>query len=185
MTAAEVRPPADPRAARRAGGRRLKQGPGWIVVVLLFGVLLVFGIAQGRDARTPEERVEELSKQIACPICDGESVFDSRNPTSAAIRNELLAQVENGQSSDAQILAYIEERFGEDVLLVPRAEGIDALVWILPVMALAGGVTGLAIAFRRWQREGGLEATDADRALVDAARARETGFDDEAEGARG
>lgn len=179
------RPVADARLARRAGWRRLKQGPGWIVVSVLFGVLLVFGIAQGRDARTPEERVEELSKQIACPICDGESVFDSRNPTSAAIRTELLAQVEVGQFSDEQILAYIEERFGEDVLLVPRAEGIDALVWILPVMALAGGVVGLTIAFRRWQRQGGLEVTDADRALVEAARQRDTGFDDEAEGARG
>jgi len=167
--------------ARRAGWRRMKQGPGWIVVVLIATVLMVFGVSQSREARTPEERIQEISKQVACPICDGESVFESRNNASVAIRNEIRAQVDSGQFTDAQVIAYIEERFGERVVLVPKAEGLDSLVWILPVVALAGGVAGLALAFRKWQGAAGTVPTDDDRALVDAAR---QGFDDEAEGAR-
>lgn len=172
---------SDDRAARRASWRRLKQGPGWIVVVLVAVVLMVFGVSQSREARTTEERIEEISKQLACPICDGESVFDSRNNASVAVRNEIRAQVESGQFTDAQVIAYIEERFGERVVLTPKAEGLDALVWILPVVALVGGVGGLAFAFRKWQRAAGDVPTDDDRTIVEAAR---QGFDDESEGAR-
>jgi hypothetical protein len=34
---------------------------------------------------------------------------------------------------------------------VPRADGLEALVWALPAAALVCAVAGLALAFRRWQ----------------------------------
>ena len=49
-----------------------------------------------------------------------------------------------------------------------------SLVWTLPVVALVAAVAGLALAFRRW-RGGGARATDADRALVEAARTASDG----------
>jgi cytochrome c-type biogenesis protein CcmH/NrfF len=56
------------------------------------------------------------------------------------------------------------------VLLVPRAEGFDALVWILPVLAFVCAIAGLVVAFRRWQRADDIAPTADDRALVAAAR---------------
>jgi len=58
-------------------------------------------------------------------------------------------------------------------VLKPEASGVGALVWILPVSALllAGG--GLALAFRRWRRQPAMAATDEDRALVEAALAKQ------------
>ncbi len=49
------------------------------------------------------------------------------------------------------------------------------LVWILPVGALLLAVGGLALAFRRWRRQPALAATDEDRALVEAALAKQQG----------
>jgi cytochrome c-type biogenesis protein CcmH len=102
-------------------------------------------------------------------------VFESRNNASEALRNEIRAQVDGGVATDDEIITFIEQRYGAQVLLVPRADGIDALVWILPVVALVCGVAGLAFAFRRWKRAGGDVPTDDDRALV--AEARRTGLD--------
>lgn len=45
---------------------------------------------------------------------------------------------------------------------------MSALVWALPVVAVAGAVGGLAVAFRRW-RPRGRRVSAEDRALVERA----------------
>ncbi|MEY2401396.1 MAG: cytochrome c-type biosis protein CcmH [Ilumatobacteraceae bacterium] len=153
--------------------RSLKAWPSWVLLVLVVGGLLAVGAAREAGPRSPKERVEDISRRLACPICDGESVFESRNPDSQAIRVEIARQVETGTVSDDQIINFIEQRFGSKVLLVPRATGIDALVWALPVAALVCAVVGLALAFRRWKAAADTIPDDADRELVAAALAEE------------
>jgi cytochrome c-type biogenesis protein CcmH len=155
--------------------RRLKRGPGWAALLVVVVAVLAVGVTRGAGPQTQEDRVDGITKRVACPICDGESVFESRNNASQAIRNEVSDLVRENRSSDDQIVAFIETRYGAEVLLVPRASGFDALVWVLPAMAFVGGVAGLALAFRRWKVQAALLAdpTDADRALVDAARRAE------------
>jgi cytochrome c-type biogenesis protein CcmH len=149
--------------------RSLKSWPSWVLLVLVVGGLLAVGAARDAAPRTPQERVEDISQRLACPICDGESVFESRNPASQAIRIEIARQVDTGTVSDDQIINFIAERFSSKVLLVPRASGIDALVWALPVAALVCAVVGLGVAFRRWKAAADTIPDDADRRLVAAA----------------
>ena len=61
--------------------------------------------------------VEGAARGLPCPICDGESVFESRNPASQAIRIEIARQVDTGTVSDDQIINFIAQRFGSKVLL--------------------------------------------------------------------
>ena len=116
---------------------------------------------------------------MACPICDGESVFESQNNASLAIRNQVQQLVADNDLSDAEIVAFIETRYGAQVLLVPKASGFDALVWVLPAVAFVCGLAALVVVFRRWKREAGdmREPTDDDRALVEAALLAD--FDDQ------
>ena len=62
-------------------------------------------------------------------------------------------------------------RYGESILLKPPSSGLGLLVWVLPVVAVALAIVGLGFAFVRWRREPRLQATDADEALVQGARA--------------
>jgi cytochrome c-type biogenesis protein CcmH len=146
--------------------RALKSWPGWVLLVLVVGGLLAVGATRDSGPRTPKERVEDISKRLACPICDGESVFESRNADSQAIRVEIARQVDTGTVSDDQIINFIEQRFGSKVLLVPRATGIDALVWALPAAALVCAVVGLGVAFRRWKTAADTIPDDEDRRIV-------------------
>jgi cytochrome c-type biogenesis protein CcmH len=110
-------------------------------------------------------------------VCDGESVFESRNTASVNLRNAITEMVNEGRASDDEIVAVIERSYGGQVLLVPRASGFDALVWALPVAALVCAVAGLVVTFRRWRRQDAdaRDPTDDERRLVAAALAEDDG----------
>lgn len=150
--------------------RRLKSWPGWLLMAFVAVGFLVVGATRSTGPQTPQDRVDEITQRLACPICDGESVFESQNNASRAIRNEVGDLVRENELSDDQILAVFEARNSE-ILLVPKASGFDALVWVLPVMGFVIGVTALGFAFRRWRLEAASMAdpTQDDRDLVAAA----------------
>ncbi len=152
--------------------RRLKHGwVGWVLLVFVVAGFLAVGVTRGSGPQTQADRVDDVTRRVACPVCDGESVFESQNSASRAIRNEVTDLVRANELSDDEIVAFLETRYGADVLLVPKASGLDALVWVLPAVGLVCGVAGLALAFRRWrlQAEATGAPTEEDRRLVEAA----------------
>jgi cytochrome c-type biogenesis protein CcmH len=167
VTTATVAETSPPRRARRWAGSRA----AWLVLAVVAAVALAIGAARSSGARTPEERIDAIAKTLKCPVCPGESLYESRNNVSLNLKAEIAREVRAGQTDD-EIRAAIVARYGDSVLLVPRAEGVDALVWVLPVALLVVCVAALVVVFRRWRREGSTgPPTDADRALVAEALA--------------
>lgn len=154
--------------------KHVKGWPGWVLLVMVVAALLAFGTTRHTAARTPEERVEEISKQLACPICDGESVYESRNTQSASIRAEILAQVTTTDASDDEIIAYIVQNFDAKTQLLPKASGFESLVWVLPSAALVCVSVGLFFAFRRWRLAADAIPSDEDRRRVELALSDES-----------
>jgi cytochrome c-type biogenesis protein CcmH len=155
--------------------KALKKWPAWVLLVFVVVAFLAVGATRDDGPRTPQERSDAIAQQVACPVCDGESVFESRNTASVNIRNRITELVNGGQASDDEIIADIEASFGGRILLVPKATGFDALVWALPVAALICAVAALAVTFRRWRRDAAAasDPTVEDRAMVAAALADE------------
>ncbi|MDQ3312078.1 MAG: cytochrome c-type biogenesis protein CcmH [Actinomycetota bacterium] len=154
------------RTRRAAGRSRLI---GWTLLGVVVVALLTVGIVRDRGAESSQDRADDVARRIACPVCDGESVFESRNNASEAIRAAIDERVTAGRQSDDQIISYIESRFGGQLLLVPRATGIDAVVWAVPAGALVVALAALALTFRRWSAQPRAAPTDSDRDLVAAA----------------
>ena len=160
---------------------RIKGVAGWLVLLFVAVALLVVGALADRGSTTPAERAQALEQRLACPVCDGESLFESRHPSAVNLRNEIESLVNAGQLSDEQIIARIESRLneGESLLLLPKSTGFDGLVWALPVAAFVCGAAGLVVAFRRWRlvTDADAEPTEDDRALVAAALGETTDAD--------
>lgn len=165
--------------------RRAKGWAGWVLLAVVVAGALAVGIARDAGPRTPDERVAAITKRLACPVCDGESVYDSRNPASNGIRQAVEQAVDEGQLSDEQIIERIvlayDDGQGADELLVPTTDGLEALAWALPAAAFVLAVAGLTVAFRRWQESARAlgHATDEDYALVAAAAEQPDALDDE------
>ncbi len=150
----------------------LKGWAGWAALLFVIVGLLAVGGTRDRGPLDPSDRVDEISRHVACPVCDGESVFESRNPASEAIRAQIRSAVAEGAATDDEILAAVADAYGARVLLVPRSSGFDSLIWVLPATAAVMGIAALSVTFRRWRREAasGLRATPDDYAAVDRAR---------------
>lgn len=152
-----------------APGSPVRRWGPWIAMAVVAVAVLSVAAFGSRSAPTAQDRVTSLSRTVKCPVCAGESVAESNAPASQEIRRQIAEQIQKGQTDD-EIRQYYVARYGEAILLTPPSTGISALVWILPVVALAMGAAVLVIVFRRWSSAPEKHATEADRALVEAAR---------------
>jgi cytochrome c-type biogenesis protein CcmH len=117
-------------------------------------------------SQSPAARAHDLETQLKCPECQGLSVADSQAPTSRAIRADIQRRIKAGQS-DGQIRQAYVDTYGESILLTPQDSGVSLIVWILPVVVLALGATGIVFALRRNRGEPHLHASEADERLVE------------------
>lgn len=127
----------------------LRRYAGWVVTSALV-VVVALGFILGDP--TPEDRVAKLGASIKCPVCQGEAILDSPSPTAEAMMDVLEEKIAAGESDD-QIISYFQARFGEGILLDPPFEGETLMVWILPVIAVAGGVWMILSRRRAPKRE--------------------------------
>jgi cytochrome c-type biogenesis protein CcmH len=153
----------------------------WLLVLFVGVGALAVGATRDRGPLDPGDRIDAISRRIACPVCDGESVYESRNPASEAIRSAIREGVRGGALDDDAVIAGVAEAYGAQVLLVPRATGLDALAWALPVTASVVAIAALGAAFRRWRVESATigEATEEDRRIVERLRAANDGATEE------
>jgi len=160
--------------------KKLKSWPMWMLMALLTVALLAVGTTRDTGPLTQGDRIDAITKRVACPTCDGESVFVSRASAAEAIRKQVAREVAAGQKSDTEIIGGISDSFNAQILLVPRATGLDSLVWVLPIAVLVCAVAGLAMAFRKWRKQNNTGATGEDFALVNKLLAQgEDPTDDE------
>lgn len=143
-------------------------------MALVLGGCLLVGALGSSGSLTAQDRVTSIAKTIKCPTCSGESVAESQAETSKTIRRDIAERVQNGQT-DAEIRAYYQQTYGEEILLTPPNSGVAGLVWVIPVVALVVALAGLVVVFRRWRVRPTARVTDADRALVAEALAAEHG----------
>lgn len=157
---------------------RLKSWPVWMLMGLIVVALLTVGSTRDKGPLTQSDRIDAISKNIACPTCDGESVYVSRASAAEAIRKQVARDVRAGTMSNDEIIGSIAKTFKAQVLLVPRATGVDSLVWIMPIAILVCAVAGLWAAFRRWRRDNSGEASADDFALVASLLAEDPSDED-------
>ena len=133
--------------------------------------LLAVGVSRAGQPRTADQRELTIAKQLACPVCDGESVAESQAASAVQIRGRIKELVDAGQLSDTEIAEVIDAAYQDDLALEPSGSGIDALAWALPAIVAVVAAAGLVAAFGRWRRAAVAGVSDADRDLVARALA--------------
>lgn len=96
-------------------------------------------------------RYLEFTRDLRCPKCQNQNLADSNAPIAEDLRHELQRLLREGRT-DAEIIDFMVERYGEYVLYQPRLERKTLLLWGAPVAMLLGGMLVIAILVRRARR---------------------------------
>ena len=114
-------------------------------LLLVLGALFCLAAAGDPSERLPdpaqEARARELFREIRCVVCQNESIDDSEAALAGDLRRVVREQVAAGRT-DAEVRAYLVDRYGEFVLLKPSFGPGNLALWLAPaaLLALAGGV---------------------------------------------
>lgn len=172
-------------------GRRLI---GWLLTTGLLVWSTATAIAAAREGvpREPQEtgetaataaelsdseldhRTAELADQLRCLVCRNQSVLESNSRLALEMQDLIREKLAAGDSPE-EVKAYFVDRYGDFILLKPRARGVNVLVYVLPVLAFLAGGTLLVWLLRRWSRpaaaasDSGAELSEEERAWLEEA----------------
>jgi cytochrome c-type biogenesis protein CcmH len=139
------------RMNRPAGQRRL---------AALFLTFLTLCLATSAHAVEPDEilsdprlesRARALSTGLRCVVCQNQSIDDSSAPLARDLRLLVRERLTAGET-DAQVMRFITDRYGQFVLLNPPVGRNTALLWGTPVLLLLA----TTIFWHRNRRKDGL-----------------------------
>jgi cytochrome c-type biogenesis protein CcmH len=98
-----------------------------------------------------DDQVNAIAKQLYCPVCENIPLDVCPTQACAEWRELIRDKLAQGWSEE-QIKAYFAEQFGDRVLAVPPARGLNWLVYIVPPVAFLAGVYILYRALRAWRQ---------------------------------
>ena len=98
-----------------------------------------------------DSETEEVASLLRCPVCQGMSIADSPSEMAVNMKHQVRALLARGYTRQ-QILDYFERSYGQFVLLKPKFQGVNALVWLLPILIVALGAAIVVIKIRKLGR---------------------------------
>ena len=96
-----------------------------------------------------EAATKALATELRCPVCQGLSIQDSPSELALDMRDVIKEQLRAGRTPD-EVRQYFIDKYGEWILLEPRPRGFNLVVYLVPVVALVGGLALVWRAVRRW-----------------------------------
>ena len=126
------------------------------VSILVLVLMSLAAPALAKDAKPVEDpqieqRMQALTQQLRCLVCQNETLADSHADLAEDLRKEIREQMKAGKS-DREIIAFLTQRYGDFVLYKPPVKATTYLLWFGPFVFLLGG-TLLLYRYVKHRRE--------------------------------
>jgi cytochrome c-type biogenesis protein CcmH len=95
-----------------------------------------------------EARMLRVAAELRCLVCQNQTIADSHAGLAEDLRREIREQLQRG-ASDAQVVQYMTDRYGDFIRYRPPLNSSTALLWIGPAVLLVVGLGVLALVLRR------------------------------------
>lgn len=104
-------------------------------------MVLIAWAAMALQARADDslaQREGALAAKLRCVVCQNQTVAESQAPIAKDMRQEIKAQLAQGRS-DAEVVAFFEQRYGSFVRYTPPWRPSTWLLWCGPFLAVFAG----------------------------------------------
>ena len=98
-----------------------------------------------------DDQVNAVARQLYCPVCEN-IPLDVCGTQACAQWRELIREKLGQGWGEQQIKDYFVAQYGDRVLAMPPAHGLNWLVYIIPPLAILAGVFILYRALRAWRK---------------------------------
>ncbi len=113
-----------------------------------------------------EQRARDISQHLRCLVCQNQSIDDSNAELARDLRVIVRQRLLAGDS-DAGVIQYVVDRYGDYVLLKPPVKGTTYLLWYGPALILLIAVAAVAVAARRRRRSAAAPLSASEQSRVD------------------
>lgn len=128
-----------------------------VALALLALALLLPAAAPARPA--PRTTLTAVESEVMCVVC-GVPLNVAESPQAERERDLIRHLIAQGRTKD-QIKQALVGQYGDQVLALPRRDGFNLAVYLVPLAVVAALAAALAVAVPRWRRGGRIAAAAA------------------------
>ena len=150
--------------------------------ILACALVLSAAFALGNDVATQaanpelEKRVQAISEELRCLVCQNQTIADSHADLAIDLKNQVREMLVQGKSNK-EVSDYMVQRYGDFVLYRPPVKSTTWLLWFGPFLLLIGGIILLGLKLKNRPQPEVLPEADMQRAaelLRDTTDIKET-----------
>ena len=104
----------------------------------LFFLIFFFNLLFSEYVNAENSKVNEISKNLRCLICQGQSVYDSNSEFALSIKTLISQKLAAGKSED-DIYNFLKSKYGDWIVYEPEINKYTLLLWLLPLFLFIFG----------------------------------------------
>ena len=105
-----------------------------ILVLTIFYLIVFFNLSYAANS----EKVDQISKNLRCLICQGQSVYDSQSDFALSMKILIDKKINEGKNEN-EIYEFLKKKYGEWIVYDPEINKNTILLWAIPLILFAFG----------------------------------------------
>lgn len=100
------------------------------------------------EASMIEKRAREIGQSLRCVVCQNQSIDESDAPLASDMRKLVRKRLSEGDSN-ADVINYMRDKYGDYVLLKPPVQSNTYALWAFPFLLLILGLVWFFLTGRK------------------------------------
>ena len=101
-------------------------------------ILLLYFSFNYSYANEISAKVDQITKNLRCLICQGQSVYDSQSDFAISMKLVVKNKIDEGKE-DEEIYDYLKNKYGEWIVYEPELNRNTFLLWSIPLILFVFG----------------------------------------------
>ena len=106
------------------------------LVLLIFYLIGSLNLSYAANS----EKVDQISKNLRCLICQGQSVYDSQSDFALSMKILIQKKIDEGKKEN-EIYDLLKNKYGDWIVYEPEINKNTILLWVIPlILFVFGGI---------------------------------------------
>ena len=105
------------------------------ILKLILLLYFSFNFSYANEINT---KVDQITKNLRCLICQGQSVYDSQSDFAISMKLVVKNKIDEGKDEE-EIYDYLKNKYGEWIVYEPELNQNTFLLWSIPLILFVFG----------------------------------------------